>query len=391
MTLLVNGRPICYKKTRIPLHTPNLLHWLSKQTLYPKIYWQDKEGKRKIAGVGKALEFTSPPCVEGDPDLLFFGGCHFDHKESALWKGFPSSYFFLPKYEICDNTLTIHQIDNASFDLNELITDEDTAFKAPQVIKRGDSPSLKKWELSVKRALKEIKKNTLAKVILARKSTFNLKEEISPFLLLSKLNSSSSTVFGFELTRGNAFIGSTPEMLYKREEGFLFSEALAASAKEVKFLKGKKEKREFEYVSTFIVNLLESLCEDVQKGPIKILNTGYLHHKYLEAKGKLQREITDKELLELLHPTPAIGGEPRKEALMFIHKEEPFARGWYASPVGFVGANHAEFVVGIRSCLIKKKKLHLFAGAGIIEGSDPGQEWDELEAKIFQFTNQFGA
>ena len=93
--------------------------------------------------------------------------------------------------------------------------------------------------------------------------------------------------------------------------------------------------------------------------------------------------------LSKLHPTPAVGGFPKYQALELIQQIEPFERGWYAAPVGWVGYDQAEFAVAIRSGLIDRNQLLLFAGAGIVRGSQSEEEWAEIETKICHFTDLF--
>jgi menaquinone-specific isochorismate synthase len=100
--------------------------------------------------------------------------------------------------------------------------------------------------------------------------------------------------------------------------------------------------------------------------------------------------VTAVELLAALHPTPAVGGVPRDAALGAIRAQEPFDRGWYAGPVGWIGADAAEFAVGIRSGLVWPDRLALYSGAGIVEGSVPDREWDEIEQKIADFAAVLG-
>ena len=86
-----------------------------------------------------------------------------------------------------------------------------------------------------------------------------------------------------------------------------------------------------------------------------------------------------------LYPNPAIAGYPVKNSLKRIEEIERFDRGWYSGPFGWIGCNSAEFVVAIRSALIIDNFLHLYAGAGLVNGSDPASEWKELDNKILNF------
>ena len=91
-----------------------------------------------------------------------------------------------------------------------------------------------------------------------------------------------------------------------------------------------------------------------------------------------------------LHPTPAVGGYPTDQALDAIRAREPFDRGWYAGPLGWIGTHGAEFTVAIRSGLVQRRRLALFSGAGIVEGSVPAWEWEEIEQKIGDFVRVLG-
>lgn len=89
--------------------------------------------------------------------------------------------------------------------------------------------------------------------------------------------------------------------------------------------------------------------------------------------------------MSYLHPTPAVGGFPREAALREIAALEPFDRGWYAGPIGWVGKDAAEFAVAIRSGLVAGDRVNLYSGAGIVPGSSPDKEWEEIENKIGNF------
>jgi menaquinone-specific isochorismate synthase len=110
-----------------------------------------------------------------------------------------------------------------------------------------------------------------------------------------------------------------------------------------------------------------------------------VQHLYNRFSGTLKPQVTDRDLLQALHPTPAMGGFPREKALAFLEKRECFDRGWYAAPLGWISPDRADFVVGIRSALVLGNDLHVFAGGGIVQGSIPQQEWEELEHKISPF------
>ena len=116
-----------------------------------------------------------------------------------------------------------------------------------------------------------------------------------------------------------------------------------------------------------------------------LLKLARKQHLYSAVNVLLKEDVTDGSLLDRLHPTPAVGGYPTENALSEISRLEPFDRGWYAAPVGWISADEAEFAVAIRSGLIHDKTLSLYSGAGIVPGSKPEEEWQEIEHKISDF------
>jgi menaquinone-specific isochorismate synthase len=190
------------------------------------------------------------------------------------------------------------------------------------------------------------------------------------------------------------FIGVTPEILYRRDKREIISEAVAgtrprgqddeqneALAREL--LNNEKELREHGYVSTSLRRNLNRLCDRLDSAQeVSVLKLSQIQHLYLPFNGTLRTGVTDGEILEALHPTPAVGGYPEKSILPTLKAAEPFNRGWYAAPVGWTAADSATFAVAIRSALVIKNKIYLYSGAGIVEGSSPEKEWEELDNKI---------
>ena len=113
-------------------------------------------------------------------------------------------------------------------------------------------------------------------------------------------------------------------------------------------------------------------------------------HLYSRLSGRLEEGVTDLNLLEKMHPTPAVGGVPTEVALHAIDSLEDFDRGWYAGPIGWIGRDSAEFAVALRCGVLHHHTLTLFSGAGLVKGSEPGSEWLEIEQKITDFTKILG-
>ena len=257
-------------------------------------------------------------------------------------------------------------------------------FKKPTLISRTDSPSFEEWEKSIQASLFDPK---IEKVVLARRTTLTFKETLCPWEILSALRACArnATLFGLQITPDSTFIGATPEKLYARQQKQLLSEAIAGTRLKGGEGLGEKEQREFDFVKTSIQAALAPLSLAVRSEPQdRIIQTATLEHFYNLLSADLKDHVSDADLLHALHPTAAIGGQPRREALQFLVENEPFDRGWYASPIGWVGPGGAEMVVGIRSALVRGHEVHLFAGAGIVPGSDARKEWEELDHKIGQ-------
>ena len=128
------------------------------------------------------------------------------------------------------------------------------------------------------------------------------------------------------------------------------------------------------------------LCSETQTGMAeKVLKLDKVQHLVTRFWGTPRNGISPFESLLTLHPTPAVGTHP-PEASGLIDELEPFERGWYAGPIGWMNQTAAEFVIAIRSALINHNELHVFAGAGIVEQSDPEREWQEIDDKMANFS-----
>ena len=121
-----------------------------------------------------------------------------------------------------------------------------------------------------------------------------------------------------------------------------------------------------------------------------MLNLNMGRHLRSKFWGILHNNSSDVDILQQLHPTSAVGGHPTDQALYTIQEMEPFDRGWYAGPVGWIGQNSADFSVAIRSALATKESISLFSGAGIVKGSIPENEWLEVEQKNSDFIKVLG-
>jgi menaquinone-specific isochorismate synthase len=274
----------------------------------------------------------------------------------------------------------------------------------PMPVSREESPDLTGWRENVERALTAFSEGRLGKVVLARRAEFGFDGDLDPTMLLDSLKAATPGCFHFyaEPEDGVAFLGASPERLFRRDGRSVESEAVAgtrprgASSADDDGLRddllhSAKDLSEHSYVRTGIQEALTPICEGLEmEEDVSDMKLARGRHLRSKVRGTLRDGVTDAGLLEALHPTPAVGGHPRGQALEEIWALEPFDRGWYAGPLVWIGAEASEFAVGIRSGLVRGRTLALFSGAGIVAGSVPDEEWAEIEQKIGDFTGTFG-
>lgn len=422
-----------FRRIEIPIEPIDPLKWLVQQNHTEKTYWFDREEKFEMAGIGvtyviagetgfsykEVFSRLAEALLHSPPRQRYFGGMVFDPAQPVEqeWSSFGWYRFILPRWEIvrreeetflCANYpagVMDDQIKIMEAELEHLIYEErEESLSLPEICSREDYPPLQEWEHSLRKALNRISGGELQKVVLARKTVYSFQEQINPLSVLLPLKAEQPRTFrfAFRTADGATFLGATPERLYRRTGHRIESEALAGTrprgsdaASDLRLeeeLQGSgKDLEEHRWVSRIVEGNLRSACTSLEI-PTKesVLKLPEVQHLYTLFRGQLKEEIGDAELLALLHPTPAVGGHPRRDALQTISRLEPFSRGWYAAPVGWVSRDAAEFAVGIRSALFTGNRAAVYAGAGIVSGSDPQQEWLEIENKMKHFSKLLG-
>ncbi|MGC8737134.1 MAG: isochorismate synthase [Candidatus Hydrogenedens sp.] len=423
----------------VPVDTPyNLLEELSSIQGVGRYYWASKDEPWEMAGWGEAdvivadeeiYDFSYTSVIQkianrlsyNYPTVRYYGGFKFlplDNRGNR-WKSFRAYRFVVPRIELLRTNTEMYLIINImggdiEYELEQINsilgaldlwirgdTPEQTEQEPISFHHRLDCPSKTEWIELIRRTLSQIEAGVFDKVVLARETTFEANRRIDPVLLLKAMveNYSQCYRFCFNPIPERGFIGLSPERLYKRLSTYIETEALAgtiARGKEInedEYLKSLlmnslKERKEHEIVVNMLRTNMERLCStyEYDEHP-KIVSLPIVHHLYTHFKGILQPLVGDEEILEQLHPTPAIGGYPRGSALEWIKQEEPLDRGIYSGPVGWISYSSAEFCVGIRSALLQGDKISLYSGAGIVKGSQPEAEWNELEYKIMGYLN----
>lgn len=415
-------------RLEVPIEPVNAIAWLQAQGPQSRGYWRNRNANFELAGIGRADMITAEADADYDaifrhlqshiasvhPDLRYLGGMRFSTRRptSESWRVFGAYRFILPRFEILNRgdrsylacNLVYHEdLDRAELNaelqsqLETMTFPESAASTAlPQCTGRIDSPDCETWQRLVSDALREIESNTFDKAVLARETRMTFDGELDPAPMLARLVDATHDcyLFCFQPKAGAAFIGASPERLFKRRGRHIETEALAGTRARgetseedaelsAALLASDKDRREHNIVLDSVKALLGGRCHAVHAdGETSLLKLARSQHLYARLEGLLEEDESNATLLRDLHPTPAVGGQPRDVAVDWLDANEPFDRGWYAGPVGWVSSDAAEFAVGIRSGLIADNSFALYSGAGIVRGSVAENEWAEIENKM---------
>ncbi len=234
------------------------------------------------------------------------------------------------------------------------------------------------------------------KAVLARRVGVEAQGAFEARAVLARLRERFQECTIFAMRSGESvFLGATPETLVSLQGDRVRADCLAGSARRGKteeedarigaeLLADEKERREHAFVARGITEALVGLTSEVGAPETPVLrrmaNVQHLHTP-IEARTDIKRHVL--ELVERLHPTAATAGLPKEAALCLIREQEPFSRGWYAGPIGWIDAEGGgEFAVALRSGLLREDVATLYAGCGIVQGSQPEREWAESEIKL---------
>ncbi|MFN2117286.1 MAG: isochorismate synthase MenF [Candidatus Promineifilaceae bacterium] len=349
-----------------------------------------------------------------------FGGFSFrdDFTADNTWAAFHPAHFVLPHYQFVQtgdsSWLTINalipeveNLDEIGLELHEALVaryqylignerESNLVEKASEFEVRYPMP-FEIWEELVNNATQTMVASELNKVVLARVCEIKAKNRIDICQALSFLNATyqECTRFLFEPRPYHAFYGATPEILIRLEGKDFTTMALAGSmprgktadedqANAGELFSSRKERHEHQLVTQAIRRRLEPITShlNIPDAP-DVYRLSYIQHLMTPITGTLNKQSGILPLVQLLHPTPAMGGSPRDLAMDFIRENEPVPRGWYAAPVGWIDSQgDGEFIVAIRSAVAQERRVWCYAGAGIVLDSQPDREWHETDLKF---------
>jgi isochorismate synthase len=410
-----------------------------------RLYWSQPDAEVALIGAGAAYvietagerrfsdsasawdELCAGALIEAGNSVcgpLLMGGFSFDCGQSsgAAWSGYPDGRMVLPR--VCLTS----RAGSSWITLNAVLRPGTPAEQEAVEIARvrrvlqgavvpsapspnGARPTLSElrpsagWRSEVAAAARAVRRGELGKVVLARAVNLRAAHPFDPALALRRLVAGYPTCVVFAVAHDDrCFLGATPERLLKVCQGEVSTTCLAgsyprgATAEEDRklgdaLLADPKEGREHALVLSAMVETMRASCVnlDVPATPT-VLKLPNVQHLCTPISGRLAPGHGVLQIVEQLHPTPSVGGEPRDLALRFIREREAMDRGWYTGAVGWVDhRGEGEFAVAIRAALLCGAEATLFAGCGIVADSNPDREYAESCIKLTPMLTALGA
>ncbi|MBB6282732.1 isochorismate synthase [Geobacillus subterraneus] len=403
-----------------------------------RFFWSDRSGGTVFVGLGSAYAIETEETdgrfqyieqerrrwagqieQHGEADMppLLFGGFSFDpHRPpTSVWCGFSAGKLVAPAVllsvkngrTLLTVTLPAGGMERDMERIGRLLRrmEEPLPFSAtlPTLIS-DEEEEKERWLTAVHEAIASIRTGRLEKVVLARARRLAFNAAIDAAFVLARLREQQpfAYLFAFEQD-GRCFIGASPEQLVQKEGETCRSVCLAGSVRRggsatedeqlgAWLQADSKNREEHQFVVRMIRSLFSTVCETVEMPAApQLLKLPHIQHLCTPVVGRGCLEPSVLRLVELMHPTPALGGTPRERAMEAIRSLEPLDRGWYAAPIGWVDADgNGEWAVAIRSGLLDGNKATLFAGCGIVAHSDPTSEYEETNVKMAPMLSALG-
>ena len=369
----------------------------------------------------RAIDCSPEPVGAGS--LRMVGGFAFDLEGGqnnlspdgpSPWAGFPRGRYLLPEALLIrrenDLALTVvllaeprsdvealgnRLVDRLRFYLDKL-DDDPQPEKQARCTGETEAPGHETWVELVRLTQKGMGPD-ISKVVLARTLQLTFDGPIALYPALNRLRSlyPSCISFLFHFPGLGSFLGATPERLVRLEGQEIYTEALAgtfprgATEQEDQqqrrlFLSDRKERAEHQFVVDAIRDSLAPVTTQLEiPGEPGILSLRNVMHLLTPIRARLKEPIPPLTLAALLHPTPAVGVTAKREAREVIGRYEHQDRGWYSGVLSWIDSRgNGDFIVGLRSALLRDTTAYVFAGAGIVSASVPEKEWQETKLKM---------
>ena len=305
-------------------------------------------------------------------------------------------------YELDENSSFKDLIKEIRFIRNEIINIKDSTNKENEVY----IPEIKRFNLLLNRSNEDLKreilegldlinKGILKKVVLCKRINYAMNHKLNLIHILKnfRLNLNNSCTYVWKRNYEDITFGASPEKLFSFREKILTLEAIAGTAQsghnDKLLLKSAKDIREHDFVIDYLTDCLRLMkINKFHKGELKVVSFGPISHLCTEINSQFDN-ICPFELLKTLHPTPAVCGLPKDKASNCIENIESFSRYNYSAPIGWVDSyGNSDFRGAIRGARYIYKELQLTAGSGLVQGSIPHKELQEINLKISALAEQ---
>lgn len=324
---------------------------------------------------------------------VLIGGMAFD-PESNQWEGFGEGNFILYKY-------TLQSFGNENYLIlssRQRITEEDSIrhleYLERKILKSPHAPrsapaikevqgTYEEWEKKVKSVLENIQQGVVDKVVLS--TSLKMSGSFDAVCTLERLADLYPNTAIFAVSQARCFLGATPEKLVSLAGDHVETMALAGSSPpgDESLIHDDKTLHEHSIVVEDIISKVKELCKNVRKEDTRIVRLPYINHLLTPITATAYPGLDIVKLASVLHPTPALGGHPRDVAIGIVRQLEGHSRGWYGGLAGYIDHQlRGSLYVAIRSAIVDEKHTEIFAGAGIVKGSNPRKEWEEIHAKF---------
>ena len=395
----------------------NPYHLFSTKEKIWKVLWKGKDSSEIRVGLGMCVSLSGAEDLTqfSAKGFRFYGGIpFFDDSADQTWGPFSKSHFFLPTVEwiihegktsLLVRTFVEKDWDKARINREFMgLIDQycrGTYHFAESAVVEGEKnfPSREDWTRQVNHIKESIQRGSLAKVVLSRCKEISFTRGLCIPGILKTLGQiqENSYLFAISAPNGETFLGRSPERLMSWENKTVNVDAIAGTKhrgetdsldlnQEKELTESHEEMHEHRFVSDFVEEVLSRYCVDInQVDHAKIMKLKNVQHMISSFRSTMSQGVNPTDVLSALHPTPAVGGVPRSAAVGYLREFESYPRGWFAGPMGWVEGQRGDFALGIRSAYWDGKTLRIFAGAGIVEGSEPEQEWLETEVKMKNF------
>ncbi|KAE9530220.1 isochorismate synthase MenF [Testudinibacter aquarius] len=377
----------------------DVLAWLKGQCCYPQFFWQARESATQCVALGQVNYFTELAAAQAFltaypmQQLQLVGGLTFEGE----------AHFYLPRLWLEQRAQTWRITLTLSADDQQSAVEAFLQGLSPPLPLKQVQTTLRletqnysenEWQALVGEALAQIEQGHFTKVVLAQKKTYRSDTAVNPYDLVAQARVQHADCYYFlwAQTPEQVFLGASPERLYQRDRQRLITEALAGTAvssddpqqteqQQQWLLQDRKNIHENRLVVEDICAKLANFSQHLDIESLTSRKLSYVQHLVRKIAAKLYPDADDSTCLSAIHPSAAVGGLPDRAALNFIATRQNFRREWYAGTLGVMSLANSEFCVAIRSTLLNQDKIMIFTGAGIVAGSVPLLEWQEIERK----------